>query len=322
MTSTPELPSPQASAPQAAPDFAPEVVASLYRYRKRSLWVCRLLVGFGFLGLHRFYLGKPFTGFLMLLSAGGGLVWWIYDVFQIKAMANLFNAEEQRRKSLRIAPQGLGFLPPQDQLRLDQPPLWAARRSGRARVVGSALLLAAIGFSLGVVSGATGVVEPVVVLVLFVFVSLIAARWLFLAKVPLVNALVMWVHRLRLYYHTVDPGNVWVLAARPVIGVFASLWQRKMWVEVRLYLQLGAAFALLFAAGDLLEFIQGESFWRTFGGLVAEIGQNLAYTYVFVAPAGALLTTQLLLEARDRVVWLLSLILLAQLYVGWWLVAG
>ena len=77
MTSTPELPSEQAhaSATQAAPDFAPEVVASLYRYRKRSLWVCRLLVCFGFLGLHRFYVGKPFTGFLMLLSAGGGLVW-------------------------------------------------------------------------------------------------------------------------------------------------------------------------------------------------------------------------------------------------------
>ncbi len=35
----------------------------------------------GFLGLHRFYLGRWKSGLLMLLTLGGLFLWWIVDVF-------------------------------------------------------------------------------------------------------------------------------------------------------------------------------------------------------------------------------------------------
>lgn len=37
----------------------------------------------GFLGLHRFYTGRFFTGLLMLFSVGGFFVWWFFDVLLI-----------------------------------------------------------------------------------------------------------------------------------------------------------------------------------------------------------------------------------------------
>lgn len=44
-----------------------------------SLLVGYLLWIFGFLGLHRFYLGKPWTGLLFLLTCGIFLIGVIYD---------------------------------------------------------------------------------------------------------------------------------------------------------------------------------------------------------------------------------------------------
>ena len=296
-------------------------MADLYRYRPRRFWIARLLATFlGILGAHRFYLGRPFTGLLLLVSAGGGLVWWIMDMFRLRAMVAQYNLEERHREKNRLPPQGLGFLPPLEELDLSSPPAWSALRSGRGRVFGSGVLLALMGISLGAISGATGIHEPVLVLTLFIAISLLAARWRGLAGVPLLRGLVRWVHRLRLYYHTIDPGNVWMLAARPVLGVVLAVWQPKLRVEVRLYLQLGVVFAVGMAAADLLEFLDRDGFWRAFGLLVAEFAQTLVYTYIFVAPVGALLTTQLLLTRRDRVVWILSTINLLCIYTGWSLV--
>ncbi len=38
---------------------------------------------FGVFGVHRFYLGKPITGILMLLTGGGLAIWWIVDLYRI-----------------------------------------------------------------------------------------------------------------------------------------------------------------------------------------------------------------------------------------------
>jgi hypothetical protein len=39
----------------------------------------------GFLGLHRFYVGKPGTAVLQIVTFGGLGVWWLYDVVLIVA---------------------------------------------------------------------------------------------------------------------------------------------------------------------------------------------------------------------------------------------
>ena len=79
---------------------------------------------------------------------------------------------------------------------------------------------------------------------------------------------------------------------------------------------MGVFFALTFALLDVAEASQRDSFWAGIGLMIGEFAQTLVYTYVFVAPAGALLTTQLLLSRRDRVVWALSGIALTGIYVG------
>lgn len=301
----------------ADPDFSAEIVAELYRYRhKRFPVAVALAILGGIFGAHRFYLGRPLTGIAMLLSAGGGLFWWFSDLFRIRTMVEAFNKEEETRADTQQPPQGLGFLPPKSELNLSGPPAWAAKRRGRIQVVGSAVVLSLIGLSMGAVSGATGIYEPVVITLVFVAVTLTAARWHGISRIPVLSGLSRWNHRLRLYYYTVDPGSIWLLALRPLTGVLVAPWRSRGRAEVRLYLQLGVVFTLLFALLDMLEVLGSESLVTGFGLMVAEIVQTLVYTYAFVAPTGALLTTQLLLSRRDRVVWTLSGMTVMCIYLG------
>ena len=159
-------------------------------------------------------------------------------------------------------------------------------------------------------------IEPAVTLVVFICVTLLAARLPGIAHVPLLRGIARWSHRLRLYYHTTDPGNAWLLALRPIAGVFYALWIPRMWAEVRLYLQLGVAFAFGFALLDISEALEYDSLGQSIAMLIGEFVQTLVYTYAFVASAGALLTTQLLLSRRDEVVWALSGLALLGVYLG------
>lgn len=63
------------------------------------LWVGCFI---GFAGLHRFYLGKPFTGLLWLFTWGLLGVGQVIDLFRIRAMAGKANRRE-RRAAERIA---------------------------------------------------------------------------------------------------------------------------------------------------------------------------------------------------------------------------
>ena len=231
-------------------------------------------------------------------------------------MVEAFNKEEDTRADTQQPPQGLGFLPPKHELNLSGPPAWADKRRGRIQVVGSAVVLSLIGLSMGAISGATGIYEPVMIILVFVAVTLTAARWKGMSRIPVLSSLGRWNHRLRLYYYTVDPGSIWLLALRPFAGVLFAPWRARARAEVRLYLQLGVVFSLLFALLDMLEVSESESLAAGFGLMVAEFFQTLVYTYAFVAPTGALLTTQLLLSRRDRVVWTLSAVTVVCIYLG------
>jgi len=307
----------------ADPDFSQLVVDDLYRYHRKYLSLARLLViALGFLGVHRFYLGKTFTASLMLLTGGGCLVWWIVDAFRIKVLVNHYNTQEAQRQKDGEPPQRLAFLPQKKALNINQPPAWVALRNGRLRIYGSLFLLALTGLSLGAISGSTGIFEPTIILFVFIFVSFAAARSEIAGKIPVLASLIRWIHRLRLYYYSVDPGNIWGLALRPVFGIFYALYHKKARAEVRLYLELGLAFSILFLAMDVMQFSEHDSFWAGVGEMLGEFIQTLIYTYLFVAPVGALLTTQILLSRSDWVVWLLGGACLAGLLLGLQLVGA
>ncbi|HEX6059118.1 MAG TPA: TM2 domain-containing protein [Gemmatimonadaceae bacterium] len=51
---------------------------------EKRLLPATILAGlFGYLGVHRFYVGKIGTGILMLLTAGGLGIWWFIDFVMI-----------------------------------------------------------------------------------------------------------------------------------------------------------------------------------------------------------------------------------------------
>ncbi len=50
---------------------------------KSRLAALLLVIFLGYLGVHRFYVGKVGTGILMILTAGGLGIWWAIDFIMI-----------------------------------------------------------------------------------------------------------------------------------------------------------------------------------------------------------------------------------------------
>lgn len=306
-----------AAADAPAPDFAAEVLRTLYRYPRKHYPValaCALLGGL--LGAHRFYLGLVGSGMVMFLTGGGLGVWWLRDLFALRRMVAAVNAQQAKREAEGLPPRALAFLPPlHDQGDLDRP-RWAARRTGRLSLYGSAALLLLLGFIQGVVSVATGVFEPLVTVCVFLFASLVVARWAWMRRVPGLDALSLWAHRLRLFYFHVDPGPVWLLAARPLFGILVAPFRARIRAEVQLHLQLGFSLSALLLLLDAQTVLEAGSLAEAGALLLAEFLQTLIYTYLFVAPIGALVTTQILVERHDRVVVALALLKLLGVWLG------
>lgn len=64
----------------------------------------------GYLGLHRFYTGRFWTGLLMLLTSGGFAIWWIFDVLLV--LSGRFKDGEGRVLGPPRRTQGpAGYLP-------------------------------------------------------------------------------------------------------------------------------------------------------------------------------------------------------------------
>lgn len=68
------------------------VVNASPKSRLATLLLCLFL---GFIGVHRFYVGKMGTAVLMLLTAGGLGVWWLVDL--IFVVCGIFRDKEGKK---------------------------------------------------------------------------------------------------------------------------------------------------------------------------------------------------------------------------------
>jgi len=62
---------------------------------KKILPIFLLCLFLGWLGVHRFYVGKIWTGVFMFLTVGGFLIWWIIDLIVI--VVGSFTDDEENK---------------------------------------------------------------------------------------------------------------------------------------------------------------------------------------------------------------------------------
>lgn len=319
------------------PDFAQEVLEDLYAYRRKQPGVAWLLwLLFGWAGGHRFYLERPGTGILMLLTGGGLLVWWILDARKIRRMVRYHNVQQQRRQRDGRPPLELAFMPPLADDVLRDPPGWTATWHARPRwrrwlwFAGDVIVLMVAGAALGALTGTDGGWEGVFAITALIGVILLggAAGWL--DRVPIAGAFLRWSHRLRLFYYYNRPGAPAGLLFRGITGPLLAPFRRRAREEARLYLQVGAVFALAFLAVDIAENVAGPMVvegaglaalapTRLLGLWIQEAFMTFFVIYAFATPIGAVLTRYLLTRRTHAVPRLLGglALLFIALGAGW-----
>lgn len=299
-----------------SPDFSRRVLEDVYRYRLKKpevAWGLWLLTGI--FGGHRFYFGKIGTGLLMLATGGGSGFWWFLDALSINRMVREFNDRQREREAAGLPPQEMDFMPafPTDE-QLEGPPSWAPLREGRARLAGDALVLLVAGTALGAISGSRGDYEAITAVLALIAITVLGARWD--PTLPLLGELDRWSHRLRLYYRFNDPGGPLSLLFRPLVGPVTAWFRKQARAEVRLYLQLGAAFTILFTLVDVVQAWGATGFEAS--ALIGDLFVTFFTVYAFATPIGAVLTTHLMLDRKDEIVWALSAWTVLWMVVGWW----
>lgn len=302
------------------PDFSRAVLEDLYRYprkRKSIAWLLWLVTGL--LGGHRFYLSRTGTGILMLLTGGGGGIWWIVDAIFLSGIVDDYNRQQETRERTGLPPIALDFMPALREVKfLDRRPEWAERRKGTARLAGDALVLLIAGSALGGLSAQEGEFEALAAVLVLIAVTAVGARWETLARLPVVRELDRWSHRLRIYYHANDPGGPLALLLRPLVGPITAFFSKRGRAEIDLYLQLGAVFVIGFTLLDLVDagVLSRAGLQFPLGALAQDMVLTFIMVYAFATPIGAILTTHLLLERTDRVLWGLSAFAVASIALG------
>lgn len=308
-----------ATAERRDADFSRAVLEELYRYpakRRAVAWILWMLTGL--LGGHRFYLDRPATALAMAVTGGGGLLWWIVDAFYMDAMLRSFNSDQASRKQQGQAPRALSFMPPSRGMVLPPRPSWIQKRSGRGRLFGDLAVLVFAGIFVGAIASSTGNFEPIVAIVALSAITLLGARWDALATIPVLRNFDRWSHRLRLYYYINDPGGPLTLFFRPILGLITAPFRKRARAEAWLYLQIGLWFTIIFTGIDLLQAVSLDASGIHLHPMsfIADVAITLVSIYAFATPIGAILTTHVLLQRRDRVVWGLTGITLGAILFG------
>lgn len=312
------------------PDFSREVLEDLYAYRRKRASVAWLLWGtLGWLGAHRFYLEREFTGLLMLFSGGGGLLWWLVDALLLSGMVRSHNEEQALRREKGLPPIELDFMPALKTSVLRRTPGWVERwgergaRKRALRLAGDVAVILVAGSVLGGLADLEGAIEAIVAVLLLAGVTAMGAGPTWLGEAPLARHLVRWSHRLRLFYYHNEPGSPLALLIRPVTGVLWAPFRTKARAEVRLYVELGAAFTAAFFLLDLipealLPLLSGRSLalGDLLGGWLVQAFTTFFLTYAFAAPVGAALTRHLLVRPTHTVPRVLSLLTLLAVLTG------
>lgn len=311
-------------------DFAEDILAELYAYGRKRRWVAYLLWGtLGWFGAHRFYLDRPLTGLLQLFTLGGVFFWWFADLFLIPQMVREQHAEQERRSRHALPPLELAFMPPLWKNALEQPPEWTTRwrEAGPARravrLLADTAVLLLVGFLLGVAARALDVPEaPIAVLILAGLTAAGSASG-GIAHLPVLHGLIRWSHRLRLFYYYSRPGGALALLFRPVTGLLLAPFRRRDRAEVRLYLQLGAVFTLIFLLVDFGADVIGPvargrvpSLTTLLGIWIQEAVTTFIVIFAFATPVGAILTKYLLTLRTHTVPRLLSLLVVVAVLLG------
>lgn len=312
-------------------DFAEEILAELYAYRRKRPWLAFLLWGtVGMVGGHRFYLERSLTGLLMLFTVGGALIWWIVDGFHVVRMVREHNEEQEVRERAGLPPVEMSFMPPLSREVLEKPPEWTRRwrESGRGwramRFGGDVLVLLIAGVSLGAVARGAGVWEALLAVLVLVAVTAAPATLGRLGHLPVLHGLLRWSHRVRLFYYYDKPGNPVALLFRPVTGAILAPFRRRDRAEVKLYLQLGGIFTLGFLlldfGGEVLgPLLTGDALPRLnelFDLWLREATLTFVVIYAFATPIGAVLTLYLLVRPTHTVPRTLSALVAGAMALG------
>ena len=67
-----------------------------------------LLLFIGYLGAHRFYLGRTVSGLLMLFTLGGFFIWWFIDLFLVSGMIRQRRDEVRQKLTVAMLSSGEG----------------------------------------------------------------------------------------------------------------------------------------------------------------------------------------------------------------------
>lgn len=313
------------------PDFSRDVLEDLYAYRRKRRSVAWLLWTFlGLLGAHRFYLERPFSGTVQLFTAGGAFAWWLIDAGRINGMVREHNAEQAARERDGRPPLEMEGMPALRDEELCRVPDWVTRWSKQSRTrralrfAGDALVLLVAGTGLGALVGTDGALEAVAAVVLLAGMTSLGAGPAWLDDVPGFRALVRWTHRLRVFYYHNEPGSPPTLLLRAMLGVLWAPFRSKNRTEVRLYVELGAAFAAFFLLLDIipeavvpmLSASQEFQLGALLEGWLAEAISTFLFTYALAAPVGGVLTLHVLIHRTHTVPRILAVFTLVAVGLG------